>query len=371
MSHSIPDKEALSTIWQKVKDRSIPLKPLTKAEYDVLDETSKNADVVYLVQSADGFSLVYKGENLFSERGQSNPNLLDNWYFVDPINQMGQTEYPQTVYDILSYAIDRWYFYAGASMQHTLAVGDECITLTCGGTGIPPWIRQIFEGNFDPAQKVTLSVLAKSNEAERQFALKLSNLENLDDGTAIKDFTFSKSNQYELFSMTISPYMKTAAEIIGSSIPGVSISVMAVKLELGSQQTLAHQDSDGNWVLNDPPPNKALELAKCQRYQYIVNSQKNQYAYFGSGFIKNATTFLVPMTIPNMRATPTILFEGELLGETVTSDWSVKVSSVSLFRYSENSVLLECVVLSAFPSKENAMYLVTNSTAKIIFDANL
>ena len=23
----------------------------------------------------------------------SNPNLLDNWYFVDPINQRGQMEY--------------------------------------------------------------------------------------------------------------------------------------------------------------------------------------------------------------------------------------------------------------------------------------
>ena len=42
--------------------------------------------------------------------------------------------------------------------------------------------------------------------------------------------------------------------------------VQAAKLELGSQQTLAHQDAAGNWVLNDPPPDKTLELAKCQRY---------------------------------------------------------------------------------------------------------
>jgi len=27
----------------------------------------------------------------------------------------------------------------------------------------------------------------------------------------------------------------------------------AVKLELGSQQTLTHQDAAGNWVLNDLP----------------------------------------------------------------------------------------------------------------------
>ncbi len=38
------------------------------------------------------------------------------------------------------------------------------------------------------------------------------------------------------------------------------------KLELGPVQTLAHKDENGNWILNDPPPNKALELTKCQRY---------------------------------------------------------------------------------------------------------
>ena len=50
--------------------------------------------------------------------------------------------------------------------------------------------------------------------------------------------------------------------------------VIAAKLELGPVQTLAHKDAFGNWVLNDPPPDKALELAKCQRYylsSYINN----------------------------------------------------------------------------------------------------
>ncbi len=43
------------------------------------------------------------------------------------------------------------------------------------------------------------------------------------------------------------------------------------KLELGSVQTLAHKDENGNWILNDPPPNKALELVKCQRYQRVLS----------------------------------------------------------------------------------------------------
>ena len=43
------------------------------------------------------------------------------------------------------------------------------------------------------------------------------------------------------------------------------------KLELGPVQTLAHKDENGNWILNDPPPNKVLELAKCQRYQRVLS----------------------------------------------------------------------------------------------------
>lgn len=52
--------------------------------------------------------------------------------------------------------------------------------------------------------------------------------------------------------------------------PGQGIDIKFVKAELGSVSTMAHQDEDGNWVLNDPPPNKALELAKCQRYQVVI-----------------------------------------------------------------------------------------------------
>ena len=39
--------------------------------------------------------------------------------------------------------------------------------------------------------------------------------------------------------------------------------IIAVKLELGDKQTLARQDENGNWILNDPPPDKGLELLKC------------------------------------------------------------------------------------------------------------
>ena len=73
--------------------------------------------------------------------------------------------------------------------------------------------------------------------------------------------------------------------------------IKAVKLELGAQQTLAHQDAEGSWVLNDPPPNKALELAKCQRYQVAFSVP---YTVIGSGFAINSTTAHIHLVLANL-----------------------------------------------------------------------
>ena len=48
---------------------------------------------------------------------RSNPNLLDNWYFADPINQRGQTEYTENE----QYTIDRWYLRGTISQQLTVS----------------------------------------------------------------------------------------------------------------------------------------------------------------------------------------------------------------------------------------------------------
>ena len=73
--------------------------------------------------------------------------------------------------------------------------------------------------------------------------------------------------------------------------------INAVKLEHGPVQTLARQDASGNWVLNDPPPNKALELAKCQRYQVAFSVP---YTVIGSGFAINSTTAHIHFVLANL-----------------------------------------------------------------------
>jgi len=86
---------------------------------------------------------------------------------------------------------------------------------------------------------------------------------------------------------------------------GNRIKIVAAKLELGSVQTLAHQDASGSWVLSDPPPNRALELAKCQRYQIALKIKQGNI--LGSAYTGGAGTVLAHVSLPtSLRSTPTI-----------------------------------------------------------------
>ena len=60
-------------------------------------------------------------------------------------------------------------------------------------------------------------------------------------------------------------------------------------------QTIAHQDASGNWVLNDPPPNKALELAKCQRYYIRTKISRVMCSIIQNGEI---CTLMTPIKLP-------------------------------------------------------------------------
>ena len=76
--------------------------------------------------------------------------------------------------------------------------------------------------------------------------------------------------------------------------------IRAAKLELGSQQTLAHQDAAGNWVLNDPPPDKTLELLKCQWYQQCAGFTRVAFGPIIAGHTVSSS-----IQIGKMRGYPT------------------------------------------------------------------
>ena len=187
----------------------------------------------------------------------SNPNLLDNWYFIGggsqqgggqlPINQRGQTEYAGSAAG--TYTLDRWLFENKSSSGGSLTITDAGIQFSRGDDGYSSLIQR-FEDKSLAGVCVTFSILCQDGLYQVNFPF----LGSPAAGVACGPF--------RVYCISSGLYIR----LLANSASSVTPVIYAVKLELGDHQTLAHQDADGNWVLNDLPPNKALELAKCQRY---------------------------------------------------------------------------------------------------------
>lgn len=204
--------------------------------------------------------------------GGVNPNLLDNWYFGNPVNQRGQTEYTAG-----GYTIDRWKLDVGGAVT----LEDGCICLKKSGT----YWGEYF-ADFDQFIGMTLtgSVL-------------------LSDGTLrTGSFVYNGSvNQAQtFFSSELGFYIQKLSNSqtqceINSLVDNVKIK--AAKLELGDTQTLAHKEN-GVWVLNEIP-DFGEQLRRCQRYCVAF---KQYYTFFPDG----ETDFIVELPCP-MRTSPTII----------------------------------------------------------------
>lgn len=241
----------------------------------------------------DYYMHAYSGEEIDEAVGRSLPggeidnlrpgvNLLDNWYFADPVNQRGVTSTANA-----AYGIDRW---AGIYTVNGGIVFESS----------EEYMLQRFEDNIKETwngQQMTFSCLTS-------------------------DGLFSGSTFYEGNPSTQKYFfageLHLAILVDGSVIIWAAhsnIKVLAAKLELGSVQTLAHQDEDGNWVLNDPPPNKALELAKCQRFYQVFRP----VTLIGRASSAASSQFVLPLSAP-MRITPS-------LSDTDGTNWRLQDAS--------------------------------------------
>lgn len=259
------------------------------------------------------------------ERGPgSSPNLLDNWYFVDPINQRGKTQYTET-----GFTIDRWFTSYFSS-----------VTLTEAGIVLKQAISnfnfyQTMPDARDLAGKtITFSMLASGN-----VGVVLS----VNGGYPASAY-YNSPNVGVLQLTYTMPEVVTTDTLVFFIQPQDSnpVTAIAAKLELGDTQTLARQDANGNWVLNDPPPNKALELAKCQRYYQCYD--KNGYC--GVGIFSNNRANLFIQTPVTMRTNPAVSISGQFdirtAGESQESDMTYSGSGM----LSDNGISVQNVVVN-------------------------
>lgn len=280
--------------------------------------------------------------------GGVNPNLLDNWYFGRPVNQRGQTEYTGNA----TYAIDRWW----TQYETTLSIVDGGIKI--GGK----WdVQQYFETTL-PNATYTLSLLYKDKTGSDPLRLIAGNRTDGDlaqteskDASGILSVTFStaKSNKVN-FGFT------------GST--DNSATIIAIKLELGDTQTLAHKEN-GVWVLNEIP-DFGEQLRRCQRYLFSARGTTN-YVCVGSGYISvDGTEAIIVVPTPvSLRATPVCMVNGILHVDTSYGE-GVTGNNVSLLNVGNGSLGIRMKIIgSATPKSPCFMWIDINNN--LLFSADL
>lgn len=197
----------------------------------------------------EGDGIAISGSVIAAKVQPCNRNLLINWYFGNPVNQrdVGGT------ISSAGYFLDRWKLVSGS-----VTIGTDGITLN--GT-----MQQVLE--TAPPGTVTASALTPAGVGE------------------------------------VVPTYDSANKTVTVTAAGKKL--VAVKLELGTEQTLAHQEN-GVWVLNEIP-DYGEELTKCMRYLQIISTP---YDTSGNGVAigyANNTADLwvpIPLAVP-MRKSPT------------------------------------------------------------------
>lgn len=209
-------------------------------------------------------------------RWYSNPNLLDNWYFGNPVNQRGQTSWTNP--SNWQYSIDRWQI----TPSSVIALVDGGITITAD------FHQGLEKGRLEFGRTYTFSVLSSDGRlGKHTFVLTSDPNINVSFGFGYFVCYLSGGN-------------------VWFRIYGDGSTYKAAKLELGSQQTLAHQDANGNWVLNEIP-DYGEQLRRCQRYFQVLKSGR------GAGLQVNSAKCYVPISLPvPLRTNPTVSIVGSV-----------------------------------------------------------
>ena len=197
-----------------------------------------------------GDGIAISGSVIATKVQPCNRNLLDNWYFGNPVNQRDV----RGTISSAGYFLDRWKLVSGS------------VTINTDGITLNGTMQQVLE--TAPVGTVTASALTQAGVGE------------------------------------VVPTYNSANKTVTVTAAGEKL--VAVKLELGTEQTLTHQNSSGAWVLNEMP-DYGEELTKCMRYLQIISTP---YDTSGNGVAigyANNTVDLwvpIPLAVP-MRISPT------------------------------------------------------------------
>lgn len=269
-----------------------------------------------------------------------NPNLLDNWYFGNPVDQRdGYVVPPQTPYFTLSdtewnqVGVTEGYYAItgtnGSGGAYTISIGGTAYMVTksaavrgYAGTGYT--IDRWRFGGYTQTIEVTGNGITWNTNTGVWWMQTIENWDSLVGKTAtvsalIGGNLYSVSgvvNNSDRISVVVSETVQLeispetrGVRLVSYVIESTSVgAVLAVKLELGSQQTLAHQEN-GVWVLNEIP-DYGEQLRRCQRYYQRLKASSG-YMRFGISqpYTDTAAGVFIPLQV-EMRTTPSMFSSG-------------------------------------------------------------
>lgn len=229
----------------------------------------------------------------------SNPNLLDNWCFGNPVNQRGQTSYTGA-----GYTIDRWFFDTDTG-HCALTLTNEGVKFSAiaGATGIAS-LKQVIDPTMLSAlagKTVTLSSLGKTDTTQQVLFYVNRQIVAQQSSRAVNGVCMTTCTYTFPAALT-----EAAIFVYGRTAPGEGNgTILAAKLELGPTQTLAHQEN-GQWVLNEVP-DYGEQLARCQRF-FLKIGDPLRYSSLGNGLARDGQFASITIPTPvTMRTIPSLV----------------------------------------------------------------
>ena len=263
-----------------------------------------------------------------------NPNLLDNWYFVNPVNQrngyivpagvdyytftwekVGRTDKPYPVL-LRRDAANNYDCEIEIGGTRYVVGGADTIPGYCGN-----WIYTIDRWNLadgDGLLEIHDGYITYKDSAYFFQPIPQDTVKSLVGKTVTLSFLYSDGT-LDTGSCNITSWSgnwNVFLEIGNIRVVGVDKSLLwvtcvangkgmiAAKLELGDQQTLAHKEN-GVWVLNEIP-DFGEQLRKCQRYFVRFPACHG----LGGHQIETNVCFRYSLDVP-MRTVPSLVLENQ------------------------------------------------------------
>ena len=271
----------------------------------------------------------------------TNPNLLDNWYFADGItvNQRGALTHSGT-----GYHIDRW---KGGNNYGSCELTASGLAVT-GANNFHTEIQVIENGAaILDGKTVTISALLSNG-----MLIKCTGKISLTD-TARSLISVSTPTESGMIMLSGS-----TSEVSFSlrALAGKTVTFVAVKLELGDCQTLAHYVQDGSsfhFEVNEIP-NYQQELAKCQWLFTRLKNIAGNYNRIGiaNAYSSSVAMSLIPLPVTMRSVTPTISYSQIHLQNGTTT---IAATSITFRGLSVNAAYFD---IGASGLSAGAMYLV-------------